>query len=62
MEQKIAHLTLTGANCGVVLCGAQYKDARYDYWHYAYAQLDHPAICPKCLHVVHTVDEDEDEE
>lgn len=56
---KITHLTLTGPNCGIVICGAPYKDPRFDYAHAMYAPLGQPDICPACLAEWNAPDDDE---
>jgi hypothetical protein len=57
-DNKVIHLTLTGVNVGVVLCGFPYKVAGVEYAHAMYAPLDHPAICPECLAVWNDDSED----
>ena len=57
-DDKRIHLTLTGVNVGIVLCGEGYKLPEFEYLHAMYAPLNHPAICPKCLEVWNTPDEE----
>lgn len=46
----ITHMTLTGPNAGVPLCGAV-RDSRDDYTHAIYCDENDDSICKACLNV-----------
>lgn len=61
-NKKVYHLTLTGFNAGLPLCGCNKEEERAkgnDFWHYMYANLNHPQICPNCKKIADEVESED---